>query len=81
MAGQERPYQPTLPWRITSAVNIGVVGFLSRSFLYALNRTEVRGLDRFLEVLDSRKDEKARKRGLVTGIHHLFGRALGCGES
>lgn len=67
MTAQERPYQPSLPWRLTSAVNIGIVGFLSRSFLYALNRTQTRGLERFLEILDGRKDERTRTRGLVTG--------------
>lgn len=72
MATQERPYQPTLPWRLTSAATFGAVGFLSRSFLYALNKTEVSGLDRFLEILDSRRDEKNRTKGLVTGeLLHL----------
>ncbi|KAF2763863.1 hypothetical protein EJ03DRAFT_283243 [Teratosphaeria nubilosa] len=65
---QERPYQPTLPWRITSAVNVGVVGFLCRSFLYGLNRTQVRGLDQLLELLDSREDEQTRTKGLITVV-------------
>lgn len=69
MSAQERPYQPSLPWRIASAVNIGVVGFLCRSFLYGLNKTESRGLQKFLELLDRRKDEKGRERGLITGTH------------
>jgi monolysocardiolipin acyltransferase len=67
MAAQERPYQPSFPARVGSAINIGLVGFLSRSFLYALNRTQTQGLDRFLEILESRKDETKRTRGLVTG--------------
>lgn len=66
-AAKERPYQPTLPWRWTSAAAFGTVGFLSRSFLYALNKTEVRGLERFLEILDGRRDEKMRTKGLITG--------------
>lgn len=67
MAAKERPYQPTLPWRWTSAATFGAVGFLSRSFLYALNKTETRGLENFLEILDSRRDERDRTRGLITG--------------
>jgi monolysocardiolipin acyltransferase len=72
MAAQERPYQPSLPWRLTSAINVGIVGFLCRSVLYTLNRTEVRGLERFLQILDGRKDEKARTKGLVTGEFSTF---------
>jgi len=61
------PYQPALPRRVASTVQIGVVGFLFRTFLYGLNRTESPGLDRFLDVLDSRRDETKRERGLITG--------------
>lgn len=68
MAEDERPYQPSLPWRITSAATLGTVGFLCRSFLYTLSRTEVHGLDQFLQVLDEREDEQGRTRGLVTGM-------------
>ncbi|EMC98619.1 hypothetical protein BAUCODRAFT_572705 [Baudoinia panamericana UAMH 10762] len=72
MAVQERrPYQPSLLWRATSATEIGMVGLICRSFLFALNTTEVHGLDRFLKVLDSRKDEKARTRGLITVSNHV----------
>jgi monolysocardiolipin acyltransferase len=46
---------------------MGVTGFLSRSFLFGLSNTEVIGLDRFLEVLDGRKDVGNRERGLLTG--------------
>jgi len=67
MTTQKRPYQPSLPWRCTSAAEIGIVGFFCRSFLYGLNRTEAHDLDRFLAILDSRKDENSRSRGLVTG--------------
>lgn len=45
-----------------------MAGFLCRSFLYGVNRTEAHGLDRFLDVLEERKDEKARTRGLITGM-------------
>ncbi|KAI6909843.1 hypothetical protein KC331_g10504 [Hortaea werneckii] len=71
MATEERPYKPSLPWRITSAIEIGVVGFLSRSFLYALNRTETYGIDNLLEILDRRSDESKRTRGLITVSNHV----------
>jgi monolysocardiolipin acyltransferase len=61
------PNQPSLPWRATSSFVMGVTGFLSRSFLFGFNNTEVIGLDRFLEVLDGRKDVGAREKGLLTG--------------
>ncbi|KAK4540182.1 hypothetical protein LTR36_009680 [Oleoguttula mirabilis] len=71
MAPELRPYQPPLSWRIPSTLDFGVVAFLCRSFLYGLNNTEVHGLDRFLDVLDSRKDERARTRGLITVSNHV----------
>jgi hypothetical protein len=61
------PNQPSLPWRATSSLVMGVTGFLSRSFLFGFSNTEVIGLDRFLEVLDGRKDVGNRDRGLLTG--------------
>jgi hypothetical protein len=33
-----------------------------------LNKTEVVGLDRFLDTLDRRKDVEGRERGLITGM-------------
>jgi monolysocardiolipin acyltransferase len=67
MADEERPYQQTLPWRATSSTTLGLVGFLSRTFLYAFNRTEVQGLEKFQEILNEREDERNRTRGLITG--------------
>jgi monolysocardiolipin acyltransferase len=61
------PNQPSLPWRATSSFVIGVTAALSRSFLFGFSNTEVIGLDRFLEVIDERKDVAARDRGLLTG--------------
>ncbi len=61
------PSSPSLPWRFTSSIVMGVVGTLSRSFLYALNDIEVVGLDGFLKILDSRSDPEKRERGLITG--------------
>ena len=67
MAVQERPNEPSLSWRFGSVLATTFAGVLSRAFLYGLSKTEVGGLDHFLEILDSRKDEKARTRGLITG--------------
>ena len=61
------PLQPTLPWRITSSVVMGLTAALSRGYLYTLNTVEVTGLDQFLEILDQRKDVAKRERGLITG--------------
>ncbi len=62
------PAMPSLPWRFTSSVIMGLTGSLSRGFLYGLNRIEVVGLDRFLETLDKREDIDGRERGLITGL-------------
>lgn len=61
------PYSPSLPWRIGSAAVMGFAGGISRTILYALNKTESPGLDRFLEVLEERRDVQKRTRGLLTG--------------
>lgn len=61
------PYSPSLPWRIGSAAVMGVAGGISRALLYALNRTETPGLDRFLKVLEERRDVQKRTKGLLTG--------------
>ncbi|KAK5118382.1 hypothetical protein LTR62_002896 [Meristemomyces frigidus] len=66
MTTPERPYQPSLAWRVGSTLNIGIVGSGWRAFLYALNRTETKGLDGFLELLNTRKDETKRTTGLIT---------------
>lgn len=59
---------PYLPWRIMSSTIMGVTGLLSRGFLYGLNSVEVTGLDKFLTLLESRRDPRKRQRGLITGI-------------
>ncbi|KAI1648556.1 uncharacterized protein F4817DRAFT_334321 [Daldinia loculata] len=63
--------QPSLPWRMTSSVIMGLTAALSRGFLYGLNSVEVTGLERFLEVLDKRKDVEKRQRGLITVSNHV----------
>jgi len=68
MEAEERPYEPPMLTRAISSLTLGGVGFLCRSFLFALSRTEVHGLDNFLELLDERKDPKKRERGLITGM-------------
>ena len=47
---------------------MGITGLLSRGFLFGLNSVEVTGLDKFLALLDSRRDPAKRERGLITGI-------------
>ncbi|GAM90317.1 hypothetical protein ANO11243_083600 [Dothideomycetidae sp. 11243] len=72
MAGDELPAQPSLLWRGGSALTIGLTGFLCRTFLLGLNRLEVNGYEKFLELLKSREDVQGRRRGLITGrLHRL----------
>lgn len=58
---------PSLPWRVTSSLVMGVASTISKVFLFGLNRTEVIGLQGFLKVLDERADPAKRTRGLITG--------------
>ncbi|KAL9592846.1 MAG: hypothetical protein Q9179_006316 [Wetmoreana sp. 5 TL-2023] len=64
------PKQPSLPWRIGSALVMGFVGGTSRLFMFGANSTEVHGLDAFLETLDRRKAPERRERGLITVSNH-----------
>ncbi|KAI1170370.1 acyltransferase [Nemania sp. FL0916] len=63
--------QPRLPWRITSSLAMGLTASLSRIFLYGLNSVQVTGLERFLDILDKRKDVDKRQRGLITVCNHI----------
>ncbi|KAI1144605.1 acyltransferase [Hypoxylon sp. FL0543] len=63
--------QPSLPWRLASTIVMGLTSALSRGFLYGLNSVEVVGLERFLDVLDERKDIEKRQRGLITVSNHI----------
>jgi hypothetical protein len=47
---------------------MGMAGMISKVFLFGLNKVEVIGLPRFLEVLDRRRDPEKRQRGLITGV-------------
>ena len=61
---------PSFFWRSASYQTILFVSFLSRAFLFGLNKTEVTGLPRFLELLKARADYKTRRKGLVTVSNH-----------
>jgi monolysocardiolipin acyltransferase len=68
MSSPAPPLQsPSLPWRASSSLIMGLTGTLSRGFLYGLNYMDVIGLDGFLETLNKRKDVEGRERGLLTG--------------
>jgi monolysocardiolipin acyltransferase len=62
---------PSFFWRSSCHQTIFSVAAISRLFLFAFNKTEVHGLPRFLELLKSRSDYKARRRGLVTVSNHV----------
>lgn len=64
----QAPHSPNLPSRIASVMIMGLTGIISRTFLYGLNDVEVKGLDRFKQLLDSREDPERRERGLLTGV-------------
>ncbi|KAI9670063.1 MAG: hypothetical protein M1817_004543 [Caeruleum heppii] len=70
MTDGAQPVAPSLPWRLSSSVVMGVTGALCRTFLHGANRTEVHGLDGFLRVLDERQDIEGRERGLITVSNH-----------
>ncbi|KAK8034773.1 hypothetical protein PG993_009768 [Apiospora rasikravindrae] len=63
--------QPSLSWRMSSSFILGATSMLCRGFLYGLNTVETTGLDRFLEILDKRKDVDKRERGLITVCNHV----------
>ena len=68
MGTTDSPDQPSLPWRVGSSLIMGVAGAISRVIMFGANTTEVHGLDRFLDLLDQRRDAAQRERGLVTGL-------------
>ncbi|KAI9792197.1 MAG: hypothetical protein M1816_002737 [Peltula sp. TS41687] len=61
-----QPTSPSLPWRVGSTIVMSMASLLSRSFLYGASKTEIQGLDEFLQILDERKDIDGRERGLLT---------------
>ncbi len=58
--------QPSLPWRMGSSLVMGLVGTASRAAMFGANKTEVHGLEGFLELLDERRNIEGRQRGLIT---------------
>ncbi|KAK6364764.1 Lyso-phosphatidylcholine acyltransferase [Exophiala oligosperma] len=63
--------QPSLFWRAATHQTLLAVSALTRAFLYGLNKTEVHGLPRFLDLLKSRSDYKTRRKGLLTVSNHI----------
>jgi monolysocardiolipin acyltransferase len=68
MEPAEQPAAPSGLWRNASLFVTGTVGVLCRGFLKGLNKSESPGLDKFLELLEERKDVEGRERGLITGM-------------
>ncbi|UNI19684.1 Lyso-phosphatidylcholine acyltransferase [Purpureocillium takamizusanense] len=64
------PVRQSLPWRLGSVAVMSSVGFVSRAFLYGLNKVEVTGLDNLLSTLDRRRTQ-CRDRGLLTVCNHV----------
>ncbi|TLD14317.1 uncharacterized protein PgNI_04762 [Pyricularia grisea] len=62
------PQQPGFTWRNTSSMLIGLSVAVSKGFLYGLNKVETIGLERFVELLDQRRDVQKRTKGLITAI-------------
>lgn len=67
---EQQPSAPSWPWRAASSFTMGAVGVLCRGFLLGLSKTEVHGLDGFLDLLDEREHVEGRTRGLITGSLH-----------
>ncbi|KAI0437661.1 acyltransferase [Xylaria telfairii] len=63
--------QPSPPRHMTSSLVMGLTASLSRVFLYGLNSVEITGLQRFLDILDKRKDVDGRQKGLLTVSNHI----------
>lgn len=63
--------QPSFVWRGASYQTMLAVSTLCRIFLFGLNKTQVNGLPRFLDLLKSRSDHKTRRRGLLTVSNHI----------
>lgn len=60
-----------LPWRAASSLIMGMTGLFSKVLLFGFNRVEIHGLQRFLDLLESRRDPQTRERGLITGMRPL----------
>ncbi|KAF2400806.1 hypothetical protein EJ06DRAFT_529904 [Trichodelitschia bisporula] len=74
--GAPLPPPPPLPlpgpmWNTASASLMALTGLASKTFLALGARTQVVGLERFVELLDSRRDVEKRERGLITVSNHV----------
>ncbi|KAK1659369.1 acyltransferase [Colletotrichum godetiae] len=67
---EERPSEPSLPWRMASSAIMGLTGAISRAFLYSFHDVQTENQARFLEVLDKRRAETP-ERGLITVSNHI----------
>ncbi|KUL91904.1 hypothetical protein ZTR_01453 [Talaromyces verruculosus] len=63
--------RPSAWWRACSSMTMFEIGALCRGFLLGLSKLEVNGLERFTELLDSRRDPSKRTRGLITVSNHI----------
>ncbi|KAF9691776.1 hypothetical protein EKO04_010363 [Ascochyta lentis] len=66
----EVPEAPSAPWRAASMFTMGAVGLLCKGFL-SLNSIETHGMERFLRLLDERREPRERERGLITVSNHI----------
>ena len=62
---------PSFFWRSASFQTLLGVSGLCRFFLFTLNKTEVNGLPKFLDLLKSRANYRTRRKGLVTVSNHI----------
>ncbi|KAK5080888.1 Lyso-phosphatidylcholine acyltransferase [Lithohypha guttulata] len=62
---------PSFLWRSGSYSVLLSIHAICRAALYGLNKTEVHGLPRFLDLLKARADYKTRTRGLLTVSNHI----------
>ncbi|CAI6337076.1 unnamed protein product [Periconia digitata] len=71
MEPDEPPAAPSGLWRAGSTFVVGTVALLCRGFVKGLSSSESSGLDKFLKLLDERKDIEGRQRGLITVSNHV----------
>ncbi|KAI4151688.1 MAG: hypothetical protein LQ340_003360 [Diploschistes diacapsis] len=69
MASEARRH--SLPYRLASAANIGIVGALCKAFTFGLNTPGIHGLDGFVGLLEKRTNPDERERGLITVSNHI----------
>lgn len=70
--GQYPQRRPNGLWRGASSMTMGLTGSISKLFLNGFNSLETVGLDKFLDLVESRHDPFERQRGLITGVCFLL---------